>query len=206
MRLIEGLITAVPCFVLAATMLFTWIDPMSIDSGSWVRFGVGIMALEFLLVHSGAMMGSMAANTKDETFFSKLKVFGAAFAFYSLFAGAMALAFQSWTLFIIYSTVMLSRWIGLLSQPAIEAKAAAMQRSGYAVLYYLLAVFLSVLVPWPRLGVTYSIVSEVYPDRGAGHWERHPESALAAGIIYFSLIGLTELYLALHSNKQPPAE
>ena len=53
-----GVLTAAPCFVLAATLILTWIDPMSVNQGKWVRFGVGIMVLEFVLVHSGAMMSS----------------------------------------------------------------------------------------------------------------------------------------------------
>ena len=59
MRQIEGIIVAIPCFALASTLMLTWIDPMSVDEGRWVRFGVGIMVLEFVLVHSGAMLSSM---------------------------------------------------------------------------------------------------------------------------------------------------
>ena len=124
-----------------------------------------------------------------------LKLLGIAFAFYALFAGAMAFAFKSWTLFGIYTMVMLTRWVSVFTHP-VNAKDAAMQRSGISVLYYLLAVFLSVLVPWPELGVTSSIVSDVYPDRGSGHWERNPETALAAGVVYFGLLGVTELVMA----------
>ena len=67
MRLFEGLITALPCFTLAVTLLWTWIDPMSIDNGHWVRFGVGIMVLEFVLVHSGAFIASMSMDSVSST-------------------------------------------------------------------------------------------------------------------------------------------
>ncbi len=195
MRLIEGLITSIPCFVLAAIMLMTWMDPMSIDDGSWVRFGVGIMVLEFVLIHSGALMASMRDESKGKTTWEKIKLFGVAFGFYGVFAGAMALAFKSWTLFITYSLVMFTRWQGLVTHPS-NAKQEASFRSGVSILYYLLAVLLSVVVPWPELGVSHAIVSDVYPDRGTGHWEKNPETALAAGVVYFTLIGLTELYLS----------
>ena len=190
-RLIEGLVTALPCFLLAGTMMATWIDPMSIDGGRWVRFGVGIMVLEFILVHSGGFMSAQQAGTDWRT----LRVFGAGFAFYGLFAGAMALAFKSWMLFFIYTAVMVSRWITLLTRPG-EASQEAKFRSGISVVFYLLAVFASVLIPWPELGVTSSVINDVYPDRGGGEWERHPETALAAGVIYFTLLGLTELSMA----------
>jgi len=74
MRLFEGLITAIPCFTLAATLLLTWIEPMSIDDGHWVRFGVGIMVLEFVLVHSGAFVANMGVDKETSTL-NKLKVF-----------------------------------------------------------------------------------------------------------------------------------
>ena len=34
---------------------------------------------------------------------------------------------------------------------------------------------------------------EVYPNRGGGIWEQHPERAIAGAIIYFGLMGLFEL-------------
>ncbi len=201
MRLIEGIIAAIPCFALAATMLISWVDPRSIDNGAWVRFGVGIMVLEFVLVHSGALMASMKPEGGR---LQTLKVLGVAFAFYGLFAGAMAFAFQSWTLFIIYTTVMLSRWVGIFTHPE-DARADASQRSGLAAVYYLIAVFLSVLVPWPELGVTSAVIYDVYPDRGGGHWERHPETALAAGVLYFGALGITELVLAYKAWRRQGA-
>lgn len=199
---LEGLIAAIPCFLLAGTLLLTWVDPMSIDSGRWVRFGVGIMVLEFVLVHSGAMMASME---RTDSWKQNLKIGLSAFAFYSLFAGGMALAFQSWTLFIIYSMVMLTRWVSILTRPA-SAKLEAQRRSGIAACFYLLAVFLSVMVPWPELGVTSSVINEVYPDRGGGEWERHPETALAAGVVYFTLVGACELVLGFNPKKAADQE
>ena len=195
-RLIEGFVTAVPCFVLAGTFLATWIDPMSIDGGRWVRFGVGIMVLEFVLVHSGAFMSAQKARADWNT----IKLLGAAFLMYGLFAGAMAFAFRSWTLFVIYTLVMLSRWMGMFIHPE-EAGEEARRRSGLAVAWYLLAIFASVIFPWPELGVTGRIIAEVYPDRGSGEWERNPETALAAGVIYFTLIGATELVGAWRSAR-----
>ena len=146
----------------------------------------------------------MASIDRTDSLKQNLKIGLSAFAFYSLFAGGMALAFKSWTLFFIYSMVMLSRWVSLLTRPA-SAKLEAQRRSGIAVYFYLLAVFLSVLVPWPEFGVTGAILSEVYPDRGGGEWERHPETALAAGVVYFSLVGVSELVMGFNP-KEPAAD
>ncbi|MEM6583179.1 MAG: hypothetical protein AAF699_18015 [Pseudomonadota bacterium] len=186
---IEGIVEAVPCFVMAGTLMATWWNPMLIEEGKWVRLGVGIMVLEFILVHSGVVMASIAQTGSR---WENIKLTLLAVAFYSLFGITFAYAFQSWTLFWIYSFVMFSRWIPIVTRP-LEAKTESQQRSVIAVMFYMLAVILSLFVPWPELGLSDATLKEIYPDRGTGEWERHPESALAAGVIYFSCIGLREL-------------
>ena len=44
-----------------------------------------------------------------------------------------------------------------------------------------------------RLG---PILDRVYPDRGEGLWEQNPEIALAAGVLYFTILGIFELVIA----------
>lgn len=200
-RFLQGVIVSLPCFFLASVLLRTWMDPMSVDGGRWVRFGVGILALEFVLVHAGGMLAALRMRRNIGT----LKLCLAAFAFYSLFAGAMALAFQSCSLYLIFSIVMVTRFIGLFTEPDVAAK-EAQHRSGISVLFYLLAAFASVMVPFPEWGVTTEVLNEVYPDRGGGVWEQSPETALAAGVIYFTLLGLTELLAGLRRPKEKKAQ
>jgi hypothetical protein len=195
-----GVLTAAPCFVLAATLMLTWIDPMSINQGKWVRFGVGIMVLEFVLVHSGAMMSSWQRSKEPGQWKAFLVIFG----FYALFAGAMAAAFKSWELFLLFSVVMATRWMTMLTDPQ-HAPEVAMRRSGLSVLFYLFAVFCSIFIAIPELGMSVSVVRDVYPDRGSGAWERDPERALAAGVIYFSLLGVAELVAGFRAPR-PAAE
>ena len=152
------------------------------------------MVLEFILVHSGGMMASMLSDKDEQANWNQLKLLTGATLFYAIFVAAMAFSFKSWTLFYIFTAVMISRWISFFTMPE-YARTIATRRSGSSVVYYLLAVFLSVVIPWPELGVTRDIVNSVYPDRGSGHWERYPQSALAAGVIYFCLLGMTELSL-----------
>ena len=199
-----GVLTAAPCFVLAATLILNWIDPMSVNQGKWVRFGVGIMVLEFVLVHSGAMMSSWQRSKEP----GQWKVFLVMFGFYALFAGAMAAAFKSWELFLLFSVVMATRWMTCCRMASVRsvpqhAPEIAMRRSGLSVLFYMFAVFCSIIIAIPELGISASVVSDVYPDRGSGAWERDPERALAAGVIYFSLLGVAELVAGFRSP--PPA-
>ena len=56
LRLISGFIGAVSCWWMAITLFRAWQTPMVVEEGRWVHLGVGIMVLEFILVHSGAML------------------------------------------------------------------------------------------------------------------------------------------------------
>ena len=76
-RFVQGVVVSLPCFALASVLLRTWIDPLSVDDGRWVRFGVGILALEFVLVHAGGMLAAARMSRKIGT----LKLCLAAFAF-----------------------------------------------------------------------------------------------------------------------------
>lgn len=193
----QGIVAAVPCFVLAVTLLRTWLDPMSVGNGKWVSFGVGIMVLEFVMVHSGAMMASMQKQEGIKQWKIILMMTG----FYALFAGAMALAFKSWSLFGIFTLVMATRWSSFIFDPH-HAREDAMRRSGLSAVFYLLAVFATLFIPLPELGMTSSVVNKVYPDRGNGAWEANPEIALAADILYFSLLGISELSLAFKGGAR----
>lgn len=172
---------------------------MSVADGAWIPFGVGIMVLEFVLVHSGAMM----ASWQDPKTSQRWKTIVVVTGFYAMFAGAMAAAFESWDLFLVFSAVMVTRWATLLLDPS-HAREDAMRRSGMSVVFYLFAVFITLFAPIPELGVTASIVNDVYPHRGGGEWERNPEIALAAGVLYFCLLGIAELWSGFKARSQAP--
>jgi len=161
---------------------------MNVSAGAWIPFGVGIMVLEFILVHSGAMIASWQQEKTAELWKTILVMTG----FYVLFAGAIAAAFENWNLFGIFTVVMMTRWASIVLDPP-RAREEAIRRSGLSAIFYLLAVFATLFMPIPELGVTTSVLNDVYPHRGSGVWERDPEIALAAGVLYFSLLGMSEL-------------
>ena len=204
LQVLQGLLTAAPLFALAATLALTWYDPMSVDNGRWVKLGVGIMVLEFILVHSGGMMSGFR-KTRDR---AQWQVMAALMGFYLLFAVVFSIAFESWYLMAVFTAVMLTRWMDIFTNPD-HAPELARRRSGVSAMFYLLAVFASVMIDWPELGLTSSVLSEVYPARGGGEWQRDPERALAAGVLYFSLMGLREVLAGIRpprlSQPQPGA-
>lgn len=188
-----SLASAIPYLVLVWTLMQVWVSPMSVSNGLWVRYGVGLMALEFIILHSGVFMGSMAAST--ESLKTRVQAFSGLFVFYSLFAFGFAKTVGSYEILYVYGFLMLGRFVTIVIASG-EGKSQILSRSGFGALVYMAAVFGTIFIPIPELGITHEVLERVYPDRGGGEWEQNPEIAIAAGIIYFSALALYELYLA----------
>ena len=80
-----------------------WWWPRELDDGRWVKLGVGVLVLEFVLIHSGAFVNCFM--TEKAGWERTQKLIGLT-AFYSLFGVAVALAFQSWWIFGSFVLVM----------------------------------------------------------------------------------------------------
>jgi hypothetical protein len=175
---------------------------MSVDEGSWVRFGVGLMVLEFVLLHSGAFIGGIAATKADLK--DKARLLGSLLFFYSLMVWGFSVSFDSTALAWIFAAVTIGRLITAITASAEgeTAKNVMAARSGIGITLYLLAVFASVMLPIPEWGMTSAIVADVYPNRGGGVWEVNPERAIAAAAGYFLLLGIAELFILGPVGKQ----
>ncbi len=183
---------AVPCIYLSWALFSTWADPMARDGGSWVRFGVGLMVLEFVLLHSGAFM-AMVLKLDANPVKRSLMLLGMALL-YGLMAWAFSAATDSPALLWIFGGVVAGRLLtGIIDREA--GFQALMARSGFGVGLYLLVTMLTIFVPVPEWGITSSVVNEVYPDRGSGLWEKDPERAVAGAAVYFGLMGLLEVFV-----------
>jgi hypothetical protein len=187
---VAAIAAALPCFYLSWVLFNVWHEPMAWGDGSWVRLGVGLLLLEFILLHSGAFMVGVLGQQED--FKQQMKMAVALLTFYALMVWAFAVSLDTPVLIWIFAGIILGRSLNLLLEPS-ASKQAIMARSGIGVLLYLLVVFATVFIPIPELGITGSVLSEVYPDRGAGLWEREPERAIAGAAVYFMLIGLAEI-------------
>ncbi len=195
------LASAIPYFILVVVMTRTWIDPLSVDEGAWVPLAVGLMALEFILLHSGVFMGTMAQKTESAA--RRIGVFALLVAFYGLLAYAFSMVAGSWEILKIFGFLMAGRLLTLVVASN-EGKRQLIERSAAGIVAYILVAFLTVFVPFPELGVNAEVLREVYPHRGGGLWERQPERAIAGAILYFGLMGLFELkQLARHSDTAP---
>jgi len=186
------LASAIPYFLLAYTFVRVWRTPLSVDGGSWVPFAVGLMVLEFILLHSGAFMGSLVVG--DIPRGRKVLLFLGMVAMYGLFALGFSLSVGSWAIMKVYAFLMAGRYLTVMFASP-QDRPLLLLRSGVGVVFYLGAVFLTLFIPVPEGGLDHGVLEQVYPNRGSGVWERQPEVAIAAGVLYFTAMGVFELLL-----------
>lgn len=208
MKALTAWMAALSCWWMGFLMFRAWWFPRGLDGGRWVKYGVGIMVFEFLVVHAGFLFAGLrvfsgsrlAEMMPRQVGFVALRPAMLPILLagvYLLFALAMAVAFHSRTLFLSFVFVMAMRLVGFWSanvqSEAVLSEPAA--RSVISVVLYLLVVTLSCVVSYPSGGIDYALLEDVYADRGDGLWEQEPQRALAAGGAYFLLMGLAELAL-----------
>lgn len=70
------------------------------------------------------------------------------------------------------------------------------------MLLYVLVVSGTLFLPILELGITGTVLHELYPDRDGGLWKKEPERAIAVAALYFFLIGLAEITVLRPSSKQ----
>ncbi len=192
--------SAIPYSVLAWTLMQVWISPMSVDDGAWVRMGVALMMMEFLAVHSGMFMGGMAGAAKS--IWKRYLLFMGLLLLYLAFAAIFAATANSVEAFGVFVFLMVGRFVTVVISSR-ESREQLMSRSFDSAVVYLAAVFGSLFLPLPELGLTPEMVDLTYPDHGGGEWERYPHIAIAAGVFYFFVLALLELRFIW---KEPRAE
>lgn len=182
---------AVPSFAMGFKLLRVWRDPLSLDNGSWVRHGVGLFVMEFILLHAGVMLGGAAAASGGGFDWGVLLLLG----FYALFAGAFALAFRSTALFHSFLGVIGGRAIGSLLGISTESQALFLAHSLIGMGLYFFLVMTSVFLPWPRRGITEAIAAEQRVPGSSGLWVDQPHRAIGPAAVYYLLLGLAEVGL-----------
>ncbi|HZH40518.1 MAG TPA: hypothetical protein VFD85_05885 [Gemmatimonadales bacterium] len=184
-------INAVADFCFAAVFLITWIAPNTFGEHT-LRFLMLVMMMEFVVVHSSAFMGNvMISRANRGAQATALAGFG---LFYSLFAGAFALAFKTWWPITMFWGQTLNRMLGVLfGQVPDDDQKAFIQRSWIAsVLLYLVSAFVTIVMPMPRLGITSAVIA-AQQIHSSGLWVEQPQRVLAFGVMYFLLTGWSDL-------------
>jgi hypothetical protein len=152
-----------------------------------------VMLLEFIVVHSAAFMGTVrfAAGAPGA---KAMRMLGLG-VFYTLFVGGFALAFhQAWPLWSFWALTVNRMLSMLLKQaPDGDEQAFAQRQWAAGVLFYLLAVGLTTVLPIPRLGVSAAAIGAMHLS-GSGLWIDQPWRVLAAGTLYYAATAASELF------------
>lgn len=183
---------------MAGMFVTAWWWPRALDNGRWVKLGVGVLVLEFILIHSGAFLNSFM--TQKAGWERDKKLIGLS-AYYALFGGAIALAFQSWWILGSFVLVMAGRLWSVFAGQDDMGRAVSQRRVVASAMLFLGLTFATLFIPLPRGGITEPLLNEVWLTRQSGAWERQPERALAMGAVYFLVLGLVE---ARPPRKLPP--
>lgn len=182
---------AAPCFSMGMRMLQVWRDPMAVDEGRWVRYGVGVFVLEFILLHASILLGAAATGHDGLSLARTALLVG----FYALFAGAIALGFKSRALFNAFLVVVVGRFVAVMVGVSADDQRLFMAHSLVAMVLYFGLVISSVVLPWPKLGITEAVASRARPDNASGLWVEQPHRAIGPAAVYFLLLGVVELAL-----------
>lgn len=192
-NLMRRLAAAAPDGLLAGLYLWCWIEPLA-----WRKTLVAelmlVMLVEFLVVHSGPFFGMLvtgdAVTTERAT---RLKILLGLGVIYLLFAGGMSAAFESWGPVLLFAWLIGAKLVAILAGRGMAVREQSRQMALWAmsVLFYLGAVFATLLLPVPKLGVVRH--GHYYGVPGSGEWVSHPNTVIAAGFLYFAALALVKL-------------
>jgi len=188
---LRSAIAALPDLGLAGFFLYVWVAPHAAGPG---RIGdlMLIVLLEFIVVHSAAFMGTTTLQRSSRrTRVVVILKFG---VFYTLFVGGFALGFHTWWPVFAFWGLTLNRMLGVIVGQAPTGEEQRLIKAGWAVgvMSYLVAVFASTFLPVPRLGITPEVIGAANLP-GTGLWVDQPYRVLAAGMLYFTAVGISAL-------------
>lgn len=177
-------LSALPDFATALACVVVWVSPFAFGPGA-VRTIVLMMLMEFLLVHGTAFFTAIAFNDAIGKRKRLLAMLGM-LCFYALFVAAFAFSFKAWWPAWVFLWLVASKaaWIFLDPRDRDAERERQMKAWGFSVVAYLGAVFATLVLPWPRLGLTPDVVARLDLP-GSGEWIQRPHTAVAAMALYY---------------------
>lgn len=193
----RGLLAALPHFAFAGAFLVVWIHPLHYGDKTVSRFMM-VMLLEFFVVHSTGFLNAVAFS--GDSLLRRAAMFLGLLAFYVLMVGGISLGFGTFSPLLAFLALMVSKFPAAVVQrhPG-EGMSFAMTQWAAMVVCYLAAVFAGVILPLPTLGVTPDVIA-LQQFEGSGAWLEAPQTVLASGFIYFTLLGIFEIIMDACSN------
>ncbi len=191
---LSRLFAAMPDALSAGVFVWAWIDPAQIGGPARVKNLMLTMLFEFIVMHSSAIIGSIAISDMPRLQ-RALALIGLSAA-YLLFVLAFAYAFSSWWPVWVFGWLFLCRFWYLLANPTTGGDAALRMQESWALsgMAYLAGVFLTLFLPLPRLGITPEFVATIdFPANMTGAWIDRPWTVLAFGAFYFGVLAWSKL-------------
>ena len=188
---------ALPELASAALLLGLWIEPQRVGV-EWFRSGVFTLILEFFVINASGFMAVLMYDPETPARKRALQVAGLG-AGYLVFISAFAWGFDAWWMLAAFAWLCFSKlqaiWSG--AAPTERDRGAAIVSWALSVAVYLGAVFATVMLDVPMLGVTPEVRDAAGFDATGGVWEAEPHRAIAGAVLYFTLMGLSRPFFAL---------
>jgi hypothetical protein len=183
---LRGLISALPDAATATLYAICWFAPATLGY-DWIKTLMLVMLIEFLVVHSGGFIGQAVLGDAPRS--TKIKAIVGFGAFYMLFVLAFCAAVGEWWPIAAFGWLLVGKFLMVVLEPKPREEERQRLTAIWAasVVAYLFAVFATVLLPVPEFGIDAAArAGAAIP--GSGLWVEQPETVIAAGLIYFSLL------------------
>lgn len=200
----RALFAALPDLGLALAFLVTWIRPATLTE-AFVRQGMQIMVIEFIVMHSSALMfGATQIGTTPRR---KALFVGGMSAFYLLFAAGFAASFRSWWPLLAFGALTANRLLTVLlgAAPGGLEKLLALKAWVVSLVTYLLGSVVTAIPDIPRFGLTREVADRLGFTSG-GVWETEPWRVMAFGALYFGVQALSQavdLFIIRRDERKP---
>jgi len=193
MSLARRIVLALPDAAAAGLYLWCWIAPLALQP-KLVALLVLVLLIEFVVVQAGPFIGTVVYGDRmglDSR--QRLKTAAVLCVVYLVFAALAALSFDAWFPFLIFVWLFGVKIFAAMfgRDRAATGREREMTFWILSVSYYFVAIFFTMFVPVPMLGITED--GEVYGLRGQYEWANYPYKAIAAGFLYFSALAVTRL-------------
>lgn len=185
------IVPALPDAATAVFFLLLWCAPHWLPAYA-LETALALMAVEFILLHATVMLGSSVMSVEAGARRPWGRLIGLSLA-YLLFVVVWSWLFQALWPLVAFAWLLLSK-LRLLFQPGPSQTQRQRMYSdwGIASMAYFGACIATAFLPVPGLGLTPDVVAAARLA-GGGLWVEQPQTVVAAGALYFSLVSLSRL-------------
>ncbi len=167
-----------------------WWFPSTRARREWIRYAVGALIVE--QIRLGSMLFAAIEILPLPSLEIRLPLLIVGFLFCCLFPAAIALILKSRQLLLNFVFVLFSGWLELAASSD-AVRGTLLDRLRLETVVYFCVVVVTIVIPVPRGGIDDEVRREAGIP-GSGRWVSQPERALAALAIYFTAVGVIEIF------------